>query len=246
VKRAMGVLMLGVLFAVPTPAKAGNLHLRLGAFFPSADSNLFDDDSVLYSRGEGFDANGFPRGIEDSDWIGFTGGVEYSFKLVPNVELGLHVDGYGKKVDTFYREFTRADGSDIFQTLELDIVPLGFTVRLVPTTRRDRLAPYIGVGADLVFWRYKEYGDFVDFQSPNPLSPDIIADSFRSDSVTGGLHVAGGLRVPIGHDFAVVTEGRYQWAKDDMGDDFRPQEPGLVNKIDLGGWSATIGFLIHF
>jgi hypothetical protein len=31
-----------------------------------------------------------------------------------------------------------------------------------------------------------------------------------------------------------------------MGEDFRPTAPGLVNKIDLGGWSATLGFLIHF
>lgn len=242
-KRAMGVLALGVLFAIPTSASAGNLHLRLGAFFPSADSNLFDDDAALYSRGEGFDASGKPRGIEDSDWIGFTGGVEYSFRLAQNVELGVHVDGYGKHLDTFYREFTRPDGTDIRQTLELDIIPVGMTLRLVPTGRRDRIAPYIGVGPDAVFWRYKEYGDFIDFQSP---TLDIIPDSFRSDSVAFGVHVAGGLRVPLGHDFAVVAEGRYQWAKEDMGEDFRPQAPGLVNKIDLGGWSATLGFLIHF
>jgi len=52
--------------------------------------------------------------------------------------------------------------------------------------------------------------------------------------------------VPIGHDFSVVGEVRYQWAKTDMGDDFRAQEPGLVNRLDLGGVSGTVGFLIRF
>jgi hypothetical protein len=243
VKRAMGVMALGVLCAFPMPAAAGSLHLRMGAFFPSADSNLFDDDAVLYSRGDGFDASGLPRGIQDDDWIGFTGGVEYSFKLATNVELGFHVDGYGKSIDTFYREFTRPDGSEIFQTLSFDVVPMGFTVRLVPTSRRNKLAPYIGVGADLVYWHYHEHGDFIDFQSP---TQDIIPDSFHADGVTGGLHVTGGLRVPIGHDFSLTLEGRYQWAKTDMHDDFSPQGPGLVNKIDLGGVTATAGFLIRF
>jgi hypothetical protein len=224
-RRAAVVLALYVLvFALPAAAAAGGLDVRLGANWPSADSILFDDDNELYF-------------VTDGDWVGFTGGAEYSIKLVDNLELGFHVDGYGKHVDTAYRGFTREDGSDIRQTLELDIVPIGVTFRLVPTSRSAKIAPFVGVGGDLVVYEYKEYGDFIDFVDPDL---PVIFDSFRSDGVTVGVHATAGVRFAVSDDVAVVGEARYLWAKDDMDDDFRG------NRIDLGGIAATLGVHIRF
>ena len=225
-RRAAAVLALGLLAvaALPAAAAAGGLDVRLGAFWPSADSNLFDDDSELYF-------------VTDGDWIGFTGGAEYSMKLANNLEVGLHLDGYGKHVDTAYRDFEREEGGDIRQTLELDTVPLGVTLRVIPTGRNARIAPFLGVGGDVVFYEYKEYGDFVDFFDPDL---PVIPDSFFSDGVAWGLHATGGLRVFVNDDFAVVGEARYLWAEDDMDDDFRG------NRIDLGGLSATLAMHIRF
>ena len=80
-RRAAGVLARCVMvFALPACATAGGLDVRLGAMWPSADSILFDDDSELYF-------------VSDGDWVGFTGGAEYSMRVVDNLELGLHVDG---------------------------------------------------------------------------------------------------------------------------------------------------------
>jgi len=39
-----------------------------------------------------------------------------------------------------------------------------------------------------------------------------------------------------------VGEGRYQWGKDDMGEDFAPG--GLT--IDVSGWTATLGLHVRF
>ena len=69
--------------------------------------------------------------------------------LMDNVELGFHVDGYGKTVNTSYRDFTWDDGGEIDQTLRLTIVPSGVTLRLVPTSKRTKFAPYVGGGVDL-------------------------------------------------------------------------------------------------
>lgn len=225
-RRAAGVLALCVLavVALPAAAAAGGLDLRLGAFWPNADSNLFDDDSELYF-------------VTDGDWVGFTGGAEYSMKLADNLELGFHLDGYGKHVDTAYRDFVRDDGSDIRQTLELDTAPLGFTLRLIPTGRRAKVAPFVGVGGDMIFYEYKEYGDFVDFFDP---TLPVIFDSFRSDGLAWGFHATGGVRVFVSDDVAIVGEARYIVAKDDMDDDFRG------NRIDLGGVFATLGVHIRF
>ena len=87
-----------------------------------------------------------------------------------------------------------------------------------------------------------------DAQPSDGTDPDnaIVSDAFVSDGWTGGFHVTGGLRFRVSHDIAVVTEGRYQWAKTKMGDDFAATEAGFENEIDLSGWSATVGVHIRF
>jgi len=234
VRRATAFVSLALAAAAlgaPAPAVAAGLDLRLGAFLPRADSSLFHDDEELYL----VDAK--------SDFTGFTGGIEYNVELGDYLELGFGVDGYWRSVDTSYREFINDDGTEIRQTLKLDIVPIGVTLRLVPTDRRARVAPYVGIGGDLFWWRYREIGDFIDFRDPtNP----IVADSFVSDGWTPGFHVAGGLRFSVNYDFAVTAEARYQWGKEIMGDDFAPVEPGFENEIDLSGLNLTVGVHIRF
>jgi hypothetical protein len=227
-RRATVVLTLAFLGFLPALSHASSLDLRGGGFFPSTDSNLFVDDAELYQK------DGRP--LEKSDWYGGTGGVQFNTELTDFVELGFSVDLYDRTLHTSYRDFVGESGREIQQSLKLHIVPLGASVRLGPT-RRGHLSPYVAVGFDAYYYRYEEYGDFVDFDTP---SHPIIADSFISEGVTPGVHVAGGLRIPVGDDFSITAEGRYQWAHDDMGDDFRG------NKIDLSGASATLGVNLRF
>jgi len=231
VRRAiLSLTLLAGLTAAATPARASGLDLRLGAFFPSADSNLFLDDSDLYF-------------VSKSDWTGFTGGAEYNIVLTKNVELGFHVDGYSRTVDTSYRDYVWDDGGEIQQSLRFDVVPFGISLRLVPTSRRAKVAPYIAAGPDFFYWKYEEYGDFVDFGDPDR---PVISDYFTSDGVTFGAHVAGGLRFALSRDFALVFEGRYQFAKTDMGGDFGTGDPSDPLRIDLGGVSVTVGVHVRF
>ncbi len=211
--------------AVPSRAAAGGLDLRAGAFIPRAESDLFDDTNELF-------------GVEKDDWIGFTGGAEWSFNVADHVELGLHVDGYGRELDTEYVDFERPDGSLIFQTLKLTTVPAGATLRFVANPGRGRLTPYVGVGVDVVYYEYEEFGDFIDFS--DEINLPVRSDFFVDSGAAFGVHAAAGLRFPIGDDFSVVAEGRYLWAKTDMGEDFS------LNEIDLGGPSATIGINLRF
>ena len=226
----LSLTLLPLLMASAGPASAGGLDLRLGAFIPRASINLFLDDEELYF-------------VTKSDWVGFTGGVEYNHVFVKNLELGIHVDGYSRTVDTSYRDWTRPDGSEIYQTLKLDIVPFGLTMRLVPTSKRAKVAPYIGGGIDLFYWKYQEWGDFIDFWDPDLA---VYGDHFISSGVTFGLHAAGGVRFYLNRDFALVAEGRYQWAEATMGGDFSPNEPGLINRLDLSGASVTFGLHVRF
>jgi hypothetical protein len=226
----MAVLTLGVLAALPATARASSLELRIGGFFPRADSNLFRDDTSLYT-------------VNKDDWKGVFGGAEFSFTPADHVELGVHLDGYGRRVDTNYRDYTRPSGGEIRQSLKLTLVPLGATLRFLPADRHATLSPYVGVGPDLVFYKYEEFGDFIDFGDPE-LS--ISADDFVSEGARPGFHVTGGLRLRVGHDFAILGEGRYQWAKGTLGDDFSPQPGQDALRLDMSGWSAVVGLSIRF
>jgi hypothetical protein len=209
---------------------AQGLDLRIGGFFPRASGTLFEDDFTLYA-------------VEKSDFYGLYGGAEYNHVVAPNVEIGISVDGYKETVDSFYRDYTRPDGSEIRQQLKLWTLPVGATVRILPTKKSATFVPFVGGGIDAVFYEYEEAGDFIDFFDPElPIVPDLFHDS----GTAFGVHAVAGLRVYLNRDFAIVGEGRYQWAKTDMGEDFAPNESGLVNTIDLSGPSFTVGLHIRF
>jgi opacity protein-like surface antigen len=234
-KRALAATAAAItisILASASSASAGNLQLRVGGFFPRVDSKLFADDTSLYAT----DASGRP--VKKSDWTGVAGGAEYSSPLGRNVELGFHIDGYGRALDTFYNDYARPSGGEIRQTLTFSEVPVGFTVRFIGGGKHSAVRPYVGAGADVIFWQYDEEGSFIDFADD---SFPIIDDHFRAKGAALGGHVAAGLRVALSHDVGLTAEGRYLVGpKKEMGDDFSR------NQIDLSGASATVGFYVNF
>jgi opacity protein-like surface antigen len=236
-KRVLAATTMAVALAALTfvpQASAGNLQIRLGGFFPSASSNLFSDDSSLYRIDQ-------DHPLKKSDWAGGTGGIEFSHRVGHNLELGFHLDGFEREMDTSYNDYTRPSGGDIFQTLRLNEVPLGVTLRIVGGSRHSTVRPYIGVGPDIVFWRYEEEGSFIRFSDPT--LPIVDDDFVRSEGTALGAHVAAGLRVAINEDIGLLAEGRYLAAgKKTMKDDFA----GTGLKIDLNGASALVGFYVNF
>jgi hypothetical protein len=222
-------------------AGAQGLDLHIGGFVPRmrdcgipssrpAEYTLFQDVCELYV-------------VDPQAFDGVYGGIEYNHVIMKNVEASVHLDGYSETVDTFYRDYERPGGGNIYQSLRLRTAPLGVSLRLVPTSKRAKIAPFVGGGVDAVFYQYEEFGDFIDFFDPDLA---IYADHFVDDGVAFGMHAFGGLRVYLNRDFAIVGEGRYQWSGKDMGDDFLPNEPGFVNRIDLSGWTWTVGVHVRF
>src|SRR5262245_65338744 len=78
-RRSLAFVAVLLLAASARPASAGSLDLRVGGFFPRAESSLFLDDASLYTVD--------PR----SDFDGWYGGAEYSMKIHDYIELGIHV-----------------------------------------------------------------------------------------------------------------------------------------------------------
>jgi hypothetical protein len=224
--RVRAILLVGIalFIALPGSASASGLELRIGGFLPRGDSNLFDDVDELFA-------------VRPRDFNGLTGGIEYSLGMGDRLELGFHLDGYGRTVASAYRDFEREDGSPILQELQLTIVPLGATVRFLPAGRRARISPYVAAGADIFFYKYEEEGEFIDFFTDDL---EIGVDAFQSEGAAAGFHVAAGLRVPVSHDFSMTGEVRYQQARTRMTDDFGQ------NDLDLSGTSLTLGMHLRF
>jgi len=230
-RRAFAIVALAVLTLIPLPGEASELDLRVGAFFPRAESSLFDDNRELYGFGE--DAP-----LAKSDWIGGYGGAEWRFRIVPSLWVGLHLDGYGRTLHTEYLDYERPSGLPIEQSLKLSIVPLGASLRWVPRDGRRDVSPYLGAGIDAVFYKYEEFGDFIDFFDDGL---PVVDDHFVDEGAALGFHALAGLRVPVSDDISVLGEVKYLWARKDMGDDFGPDL-----RIDLSGASATLGVSIRF
>ena len=244
-RRGFLMILLGLAVALAsTRASADNVEVRFGGFFPQGGPgsqpsscsdtsenptrcNLFLDLSELF-------------GATRKGWEGAYGGIEYNRRLNSALELGFHIDGYGRTRYTSYVDYVRDDNSEIEQELHLSVVPIGVTLRVFPLGSRRALSPYIAGGGDLVIWHYSEFGDFIDFSTENE-NWDVVTADRQVSGTTPGFHVAAGIRVPVSYDFSLTAEVRYLKAK--------PQEmerPFEVYEIDPSGASATVGLNLRF
>jgi hypothetical protein len=141
-------------------------------------------------------------------------------------------------VNSVYEELVDSDGTEIDQELRLRIIPVSFTIRVLPLGQGAGLQPYVGAGLGIFGWRYSESGEFVDFGTR---PPTIFRDQFVASGSATGPIALGGLRFATD----AITAGfeiRYHSADAALGEEFE----GIVAdpRIDLGGWTYqfTVGF----
>jgi hypothetical protein len=138
-------------------------------------------------------------------------------------------------VASVYADFIDNDGSEIDQDLRLRLVPIAFTVRVLPLGQRNALQPYFGAGLGVFNWRYSESGEFVDFGR----NFEIIRDSYVAEGNETGPVILGGLRFG-GETWSAGGEIRYHSAEADLDERF------AGSKIDLGGWTYNFTVGVRF
>ena len=204
-------------------------QIRLGGFFPSGDSDFWDDNENRFT----LDADDFNSAI-----VGFT----YVHSITNHLEFGVNLDVFEETTLSAERDFVDEFGSDILHDTTLSTVPIVVDLRVVPGGRfklrgpRRVLKPvfYFGAGFGVNFYEYEEIGDFVDDSIPE--DPVVFSGVFEARGVAPVAHGLVGLEFPVGGIISIIAEGRYVWSETEIDDDF----DGLGD-IDLGGAAAYVG-----
>ena len=171
--------------------------------------------------------------FEVDDFNSASVGGEWLFPLARHLEGGIGVSFSAQTVHSIYQDFFDPDGTEVDQDLRLKMVPLAFTLRLIPVSPRSPVQPYFGGGVALVSWRYSEIGEFIDFGAGR----QIFDGRYVKSGADAGPVVLGGIRF-ASDSFSSGFEIRYQKASGELDSDF------AAPKIDLGGWTYnfTAGF----
>jgi hypothetical protein len=225
----LSAFVMATVLASPPPAAAQQtLNFTLGYFAVQGEDARVDND--VFNENRNF------REFDISEFNSGTVGVEWLLPLGNYFEAGAGASFSRSTVPSVYTEFIDQDGTEIDQESRLRLVPVAFTVRVLPLGQTTAVQPYLGGGLGIVSWRYSEFGEFVDFNRRNAIFREQYVDS---GSATGPI-ILGGLRF-AGDSMSGGFEVRYQSADAPLGGNFSSVDPDL--RIDLGGWTyqATVG-----
>ncbi|MYG80317.1 MAG: hypothetical protein F4187_00425 [Gemmatimonadetes bacterium] len=96
--------------------------------------------------------------------------------------------------------------------------------------------PYLGLAGGLVYYRFQQHGDFVDFETL-----DIFNDNFLSQARAPTVHFLGGVDVAVNQRLLLVGEGRYALGTAPLDSDF----VGFPD-LDLAGFQFNLGLSLRY
>ena len=211
----------------------GFLGFRLGALFPRADSEVFD----MVTR---------ELTLEKSDFRSFNFGIDGGASVHERVELIFSLDYSMRSVDSEFRDYIDEMDLPITQTTTFKQIPLtgGVKFLLVPRGRQvgrfsfvpSRIVPFVGAGGGVLWYRFRQVGDFVDFDTL-----EIFQAHLNSSSWTPTVYAGGGADINLVKGLFLTMDLRYYWANTKMKRDFVG-----FDEIDLAGLRVTAGLQWHF
>jgi hypothetical protein len=218
-----------VLLAGAQPALAQQtLNFTLGYFSVRGEDARVDNDVITENR--------HLFAFDVDEFSGATAGAEWLVPLGEYFEAGAGIGFSRRTVPSVYADLVDRDGSEIEQDFRLRLVPVTFSVRVLPLGQSTGVQPYFGAGLALIGWRYSETGEFVDLSDRT-----IFREQFAASGSARGPVALGGIRF-AGDTVSGGFEVRYHSADADLGERFAAGTP--EPRLDLGGWTyqATIGY----
>jgi len=224
------IVCAGIAAAAPPAFAQQTLNFSLGYFSVRGEDARVQGDVITENRNLlVFDVDEFS---------GATVGAEWLVPLGEYFEAGAGASFSRRTVSSIYDDFEDSDGTEIDQDLRLRIVPVAFTIRVLPLGQSNGVQPYFGAGLGVFSWRYSESGEFVDFSTA---PPTIFREQYSSSGSATGPIALGGIRF-ASDSVSAGFEVRYQSADAALGEEF--QDILAEPRIDLGGWTyqLTVGY----
>lgn len=206
--------------------------------------------------------SGWTIGRAGSDWYNFVTdqltltngdfnrpaiGTEGTVTLTRRLDLVFGVDYGQSTTNSEYRRLVDNNRLPIEQTTVLRDMNISVGVRYALTERGRRISrfawvprsivPFVGAGAGAMWFQVEQNGDFVDY-----VDYSVFRDVFEAKGWAPSAHVSGGVDVRLLRRLFLTLDGRYVWAKGDLGRSWIDFDP-----IDLSGFrmSAGINFMIE-
>ncbi len=217
----------GFLFHTPL----AGISIRVGASQPTASSRVFDFTSKQLT-------------VDKSDYLGWSGGAELEFNPAKRLGILMGVSASARNTPSTYRDFVDNNDQEIEQSTAFRRASwtMGMKYYFTNPGRSisrfawvpNRVAPYASVGGGLMYYNFRQTGDFVDF-ADNSVFNTTLESSGWSPAIYGALGVNYSLSARV----SLITEGRFDRSSARMSKDFQG-----FDRIDLSGFALSTG--LHF
>ena len=220
----------GFLFKRP----AGSFAIRGGYALANAGSDVFSEATTQLT-------------LDKRDFSALAFGGDISYSLGARTDLVFDGEVASSSMNSEFRKWVDNNDKPIQQATKFRRVPLTFAVKYYLADRGravsqfawipNRYAPYVSLGAGAMYYRFAQNGDFVDFKTL-----DVFSSTVESSGWTPMGQGAAGMEYNVGPWLALTGEGRYVWAKATLD----PKTFEGFDKIDLTGFTGTVGFRVRF
>ena len=219
----------GYLFHSPK----ASLVLRVGVAKPSADSRVFSfvSEQLTVNRG---------------DFTGFAVGADLDVALTSRLAVQMGTSLTTRTVGSTYRDFVDNDDAEIEQSTSFRRAPVTGGLKLYLTSPGrslgrfawvpSKFAPYVAAGGGVMYYAFRQSGDFVDFEDFA-----VFGSTLESSGWTSMVYGAAGLNYSLSARMGLITEARYDRARAPMSRDFDG-----FDRIDLSGLSLSTGLHLRF
>jgi hypothetical protein len=227
----------GVAFAQPAPKDfflsrpTGSIAFRLGYLGSNANSDVFEFSQERFN-------------VHKRDFGGVNGEVEATIALPARFDLSVAA-GYGAaNKRSMYKDWVDNDDQPIEQTTWFRRAPVTINLRYNITKAVEpvgsfayipkKYTPYVGVGAGFVSYKFKQTGDFIDFQDMG-----VFFHQYESTGISSLVQAMAGLTYAVNARTGLDTQLKYIRSSGEMGPTWRG-----FDDIDLSGVALTTG--VHF
>lgn len=179
--------------------------------------------------------------LDRRDFGSLAVGADVGVRLASRVDLVFGAAYAGMSARSEFRDWLDQDDLPIEQTTTFKRVPLTVGLRVYLTPRGRAVgslawipAPrafYVGGGVGGMWYRFRQSGDFVDFETL-----DVFRYQYDSDGWAMTAYGSAGGEVSLGSRFFLSGEARYTWARTTLSRGWSG-----FDKIDLSGLALMVG-----